>query len=102
MTRNGVGEYTLHDVLPLADIGWQIEVPQDHNGNRMVFVETEYVEAMSALIVMTSKPVWSSAQGIWVAGEPLDVPAGRWVDLRFKTRPADAAEARENAGEAAQ
>lgn len=81
MTRQGVGSYTLSGVPPLATDGWQIEVPQDHNGNRLVFVETSYTG--DTLTVTTSKPVWSMETMSWAAGDPVDIPDGRWVDLRF-------------------
>ena len=82
--RLGVGEYRLSDVEPLAETGWQIEVPQDGNGNRLVFVATEYDPEARTLTIITSEPAWD---GGWVAGEPKDIPDGRWVDLRFKPLP---------------
>ena len=82
--RLGVGEYRLSDVEPLAETGWQVEVPQDGNGNRLVFVSTEYDPEARTLTVITSAPAWD---GGWVAGEPKDIPEGRWVDLRFKPLP---------------
>ena len=79
--RLDVGLYRLSDVEPLADTGWQIEVPQDHNGNRLVFVEASYDATARTLTVSTSEPAWS---GAWVAGDAKDIPSGRWVDLRFQ------------------
>ena len=82
--RLDVGEYRLSGVEPLAETGWQIEVPQDGNGNRLVFVSTEYDPEARTLTIITSVPAWD---GGWVAGVPKDIPAGRWVDLRFKPLP---------------
>ena len=82
--RLGVGEYRLSGVEPLAETGWQIEVPQDGNGNRLVFVSTEYDASARTLTIITSTPAWD---GGWVAGDPKDIPEGRWVDLRFKPLP---------------
>ena len=82
--RLGVGEYRLSGVEPLAETGWQIEVPQDGNGNRLVFVSTGYDPEARALTITTSEPAWD---GGWVAGDPKDIPEGRWVDLRFKPLP---------------
>lgn len=79
-TRIGVGRYCLENVDALAQQGWQIEVPQDVNGNRLVFVETEYDPDQRRLMVHTSATEW---RGAWVAGAPVDIPAGRWIDLRF-------------------
>lgn len=81
--RMGVGEYRLTGVEPLADSGWRIEVPQDHNGNRLVFVDTDYDAAARTLTITTTAPAWDNHAGVWAAGAPRDIPEGRWVDLRF-------------------
>jgi hypothetical protein len=81
--RQGTGDYLLHDVAPLATSGWQVEAPQDANGNRLVFVETAYDPAARCLRVQTTAPTWSADRQGWVAGSPRDIPEGRWVDLRF-------------------
>mgnify|MGYP001793773793 CR=1 FL=1 len=82
-TRKGSGHYTLGNVYPLATTGWQIEVPQDHNGNRLVFVSTDYNSAERVLTVRTGTVVWDGAQGVWAGGAPVDIPDGRWVDIRL-------------------
>lgn len=79
-SRIGTGAYQIANVPPLAETGWQIEVPQDANGNRIVFVETQYDETASMLNVTTSQVEWD---GGWVAGKAKDIPETRWVDLRF-------------------
>ncbi len=79
-SRLGTGRYCLENVDALAQQGWQIEVPQDVNGNRLVFVETEFDPDKRRLMIHTSAPEW---RGAWVAGAPVDIPAGRWIDLRF-------------------
>ncbi|QCO57193.1 DUF2793 domain-containing protein (plasmid) [Pseudorhodobacter turbinis] len=84
-TRVGKGHYTLSGVQELADQGWQIEVPQDENGNRLVFVQTSYDAQSQTLEVKTSTVVWKSG---WAAGKPVDIPQGRWIDLRFAYAPA--------------
>lgn len=78
--RLGRGTYCLENVEALATHGWQVEVPQDANGNRLVFVETQYDSASRRLMIETSAIAWN---GVWTAGEPLNIPAGRWIDLRF-------------------
>lgn len=85
--RLGVGIYLLSGVEPLAASGWQIEVPQDHNGNRLVFVETGYDPEARSLTVTTTAPEWSGVLQQWAAGEPRDIPEGRWVDLRLAKVP---------------
>ena len=82
--RHGTGRYTLSGVPPLASRGWRIEVPQDPNGNRLVFVATEYDAASETLTIATAVPMWDAQAGIWTAGAARDIPEGRWVDLRFE------------------
>lgn len=81
--RKGVGHYTLSDVAALATSGWQIEVPQDHNGNRLVFVTTSYNTARRVLTIKTRTVTWDSTKGLWAGGKPIDIPTGRWVDIRL-------------------
>jgi hypothetical protein len=85
--RLGEGECRLSGVEPLAESGWQIGVPEDGNGNRLVFVATEYDAAARTLTVTTTAPEWSNEVHAWVAGAPKDIPEGRWVDLRLKALP---------------
>lgn len=79
-----VGHYQLRNVPPLAGVGWQIEVPQDANGNRLVFVQTRYDATLRCLDIHTSAVRW---EGAWVAGAAKDIPAARWIDLRFSNNP---------------
>ncbi len=76
----GVGHYRLSDVSPLSDVGWRIEIPQDSNGNRLVYADTEYDAQNGTLEITTSEVKW---QDTWVAGSPKNIPEGRWIDLRF-------------------
>lgn len=86
-TRLGVGHYALADVAPLALSGWQIEVPQDANGNRLVFIKTDYDAVARCLSIQTSVPQWSMETMSWAPGSARDIPQGRWVDLRFTPKP---------------
>ncbi|WP_299694793.1 DUF2793 domain-containing protein [uncultured Tateyamaria sp.] len=90
-TRVGTGHYTLSDVGPLATTGWQIEVPQDHNGNRLVFVTTTHDAGTGVLTVWTETVIWDDANGVWAGGDPVDIPEGRWVDIRLEDTDAAAA-----------
>ncbi|RUR38570.1 hypothetical protein [Vreelandella populi] len=72
-TRDDVGVYTISGSLGFATSGWTIEVPQCINGNRMVFVETEQSDD-GTITVRTFKPG---------TDEPMDIPDGRWIDLRL-------------------
>lgn len=93
-TRLGTGHYSLSDVPPLASRGWQIEVPQDANGNRLIFVDTAYDAATRTLSIHTSTVAWKDA---WVPGTAVDIPAGRWIDLRFDS-PEEAVEDQDPGG----
>lgn len=81
--RAGLGHYLLHDVPSLAACGWQIEIPQDENGSRLVHIVTQHDPVSDTMTVQTSQPVWSMQSMSWQAGDPVGIPKGRWVDLRF-------------------
>lgn len=81
--RQGVGLYTVTGSLGLAKEGWTIEVPQDINGNRLCFVETDTAED-GTITVRVSKRRFDIDTAAIVAGEPMDIPAGRWIDLRLE------------------
>ena len=76
--RVGLGHYRLSNVPPLASRGWQIEAPQDANGNRLVHVDCSY--DAGTLDIRTREVIWQDG---WAGGAPRDIPEGRWVDLRF-------------------
>lgn len=77
----GVGQYRIDGSLGLAKSGWQLEIPQDANGNRLCFVETEY--SAGSLYVNIYKRKFDPETAMIVAGEPMDIPEGRWIDIRL-------------------
>lgn len=79
--KTAVGRYEITGAEGLADEGWQMEIPQDNNGNRLCFVETSYADGV--LTVQVSKKAFDADTGNFVAGEPVEVPAGRWIDIRL-------------------
>lgn len=79
ITRQGEGLYVVTGTLGLARKGWQLEAPKDHNGNLICHVEVE--EDAAGIAVAVSEPVFF--EGRWIAGGPMDIPEGRWVDLRL-------------------
>lgn len=79
MRREDVGVYRLAGTPGLAQEGWRIEVPRDHNGNRLCHVGTDWRNGILTVTVAT--PLWDA--GRWVAGDPIDVPKGRWIDIRL-------------------
>lgn len=77
------GVYFITGSLGLAKDGWTVEVPQDVNGNRLLFVETE--EGVSGgVTVRTFKRRFDMDSAMIVAGEPMDIPDGRWIDIRLQ------------------
>lgn len=79
-THDDVGVYTLRGSLGFATEGWIIEIPQCINGNRMVFVETEQADD-GTITVRTFKP--KAVDGVNTAGEPANIPDGRFITLRL-------------------
>lgn len=83
-TRNGVGDYTLHNTLGLAQTGWTITLPEDENRNPLVAIETEYSED-GDLFIRTYKRIFSMETFTFTCDydNPLDIPEGRCVDVRL-------------------
>ncbi|CAI1514163.1 Uncharacterised protein [Serratia fonticola] len=86
--RVSVGVYKVTGSLGFALEGWNIEVPQDVNGNRLCFVATEAAED-GTITVRVSKRCFDIDTAAIVAGEPMDIPEGRWIDLRLEMPPVE-------------
>ncbi|MGL5389672.1 MAG: hypothetical protein ACRDCA_28105 [Serratia sp. (in: enterobacteria)] len=86
--RVSVGVYKVTGSLGFALEGWNIEVPQDVNGNRLCFVATEADED-GTITVKVSKRRFDIDTAAIVAGEPMDIPEGRWIDLRLEMPPVE-------------
>ncbi|MGF6192819.1 hypothetical protein [Serratia sp. 2723] len=86
--RVSVGVYKVTGSLGFALEGWNIEVPQDVNGNRLCFVATEAAED-GTITVKVSKRRFDIDTAAVVAGEPMDIPEGRWIDLRLEMPPVE-------------
>lgn len=87
--RSGLGSYIVTGCLGLASEGWQIEVPKDINGNRLCFVKSEMTDAGN-LSIKVFKPKLDLDSGGIIAGDAIDIPEGRWIDLRL-SMPEDSA-----------
>jgi hypothetical protein len=81
--RVSVGVYKVTGSLGLATEGWTIEIPQDANGNRLCFVEVSAAEN-GDITVKVSKRRFDVDTATIVAGDPMDIPDGRWIDLRLQ------------------
>lgn len=77
------GIYVISGAVGLAKEGWDFEIPQDSNGNRLCFVTTE-VNDNGEIIVRVSKRKVDFETATVIAGEPMDIPAGRWIDFRLE------------------
>lgn len=77
------GVYKVHGSLGFHTDGWTIEIPQDTNGNRLCFVETK-IDAEGVITVSVFKRRFDIDTAMIVAGEPMDIPEGRWIDLRLE------------------
>lgn len=79
-TRKEAGVYRVTGCLGFATDGWYIETPSDANGNKLLFVEYEQYHN-GDILIKTFSPDYS--MGRCMAGEPKDIPEGRWIDLRL-------------------
>jgi len=77
------GVYKVRGSLGFHTDGWTIEIPQDTNGNRLCFVETK-IDANGVITVSVFKRRFDVDTAMIVAGDPMDIPSGRWVDLRLE------------------
>ncbi|HGH4642803.1 TPA: phage tail protein, partial [Enterobacter asburiae] len=81
-TRTSAGVYRVAGSLGLNPEGWTVEIPQDMNGNFLCFVDISTDED-GVLTVSTFKRRFDVVSAMIVAGEPMDIPDGRWIDLRL-------------------
>lgn len=81
--RISVGVYKVTGALGFAEEGWNIEVPQDVNGNRLCFVSANTGKD-GTIYVKVSKRRFDIDTAAIVAGDPMDIPEGRWIDLRLE------------------
>ncbi|PST59631.1 phage tail protein, partial [Acinetobacter baumannii] len=78
------GDYLLKGSLGFAQEGWYIEVPKDANGNTVVAVEYSTLEN-GDISIKTYKRKFDVEKAAIVADleNPLDIPEGRWIDIRL-------------------
>ena len=83
VARHAVGVYRITGSGGFASDGWHIETPQDANGNKLRFVEYEYINGI--IEIRTFEPTYTN--GRCEKGVAADIPAGRWVDVRLSMPP---------------
>lgn len=82
-SRSSVGVYKVTGNLGLNSDGvWAIEIPQDQNGNRLRFVDVK-TATDGTITVSVFKRKFDIDTAMVVAGDPMDIPADRSLDLRL-------------------
>ncbi|HEO1775340.1 TPA: phage tail protein [Acinetobacter baumannii] len=84
----GTGDYLVKGSLGFAQEGWYIEVPKDANGNTIVAVVYDTLEN-GDISIKTYKRKFDVEKAAIVADleNPLDIPEGRWIDIRLHEEP---------------
>lgn len=91
ISRLDVGVYVLTGSAGLASEGWQLLPPMDHGGmGELGVVEAEQTDSGGLTIRLYKRKYILSDEGeiIKTKGEPMDVPANSWIDVRLDM-PAD-------------
>lgn len=89
-TKNGVGDYTITGTTGLRTDGWYVVIPNDMNGNPKVAItldDTDGVITLKSYVRIFDMSTFKFGPDL---DQPLDVPDGRWIDLRFNDLPDDA------------
>lgn len=86
ISRLDVGVYVLTGSTGLASDGWQLLPPMDPGGmGELGVVEAEQTESGGLTIRLFKQKYILSGEGeiIKTKGEPMDVPANSWIDVRL-------------------
>ncbi|WP_406807962.1 phage tail protein [Enterobacter cloacae] len=86
-SREMEGVYRVMGSCGLSLEGWTVEIPQDINGNFLCFVDITS-EDDGVLTVSVFRRRFDVETAMIIAGTPIDIPEGRWIDLRLEM-PAD-------------
>ncbi|UTN90242.1 tail fiber protein [Klebsiella phage vB_KpnS_Uniso31] len=82
--KTGLGKYTIKGSLGWNTEGWKFELPRDDNGNMLCFVESDWNEEEKELNIQVFTRKFDINTGNIIAGEPMEIPQGRWIDLRLE------------------
>ena len=88
-TKNGVGDYTIIGTTGLRTDGWYITIPNDMNGNPKVAVTLDDTDGVITLRSYVRIFDMTTFKFVPDLNQPLDIPDGRWIDLRFNDSPQD-------------
>ncbi|HAS1787620.1 TPA: hypothetical protein I4G64_22560, partial [Enterobacter cloacae] len=82
-SREAVGVYRVTGSCGLNSEGWTVEIPQDINGNFLCFVDIS-TEDDGVLTVSVFRRRFDVEKAMIIAGDPMDIPDDRWIDLRLQ------------------
>lgn len=77
-----VGHYEIHGSLGFAKDGWYITLPEDANGNKKFFADYS-VDENNIITIKTYTRKFDTNRCEIVAGDPIDITSGRWIDVRL-------------------
>ena len=77
-----VGHYEIHGSLGFAKDGWYITLPEDANGNKKFFADYS-VDENNIITIKTYTRKFDTNHCEIVAGDPIDITEGRWIDVRL-------------------
>ena len=81
--RIDVGHYEIDGSFGFAKEGWYITLPEDANGNKKFFAEYS-TDENNVITVKTYTKKFDFERCEIVAGDPVDISKGRWIDLRLE------------------
>jgi hypothetical protein len=82
-SREAAGVYRVTGSCGLNSEGWTVEIPQDINGNFLCFVDIKSADD-GELTVSVFRRRFDVETAMIIAGDPMDIPEGRWIDLRLE------------------
>ncbi|MEX5392918.1 phage tail protein, partial [Enterobacter cloacae] len=82
-SREAEGVYCVRGSNGLNPEGWTVEIPQDVNGNFLCFVDIKSADD-GVLTVSVFRRRFDVETAMIIAGDPMDIPEGRWIDLRLE------------------
>ena len=77
-----VGHYEIHGSLGFAKEGWYITLPEDANGNKKFFADYS-VDENNIITIKTYTKKFDTDRCEIVAGDPIDITKGCWIDVRL-------------------
>ena len=78
-----VGHYEIHGSLGFAKEGWYITLPEDANGNKKFFADYS-VDENNIITIKTYTKKFDTDRCEIVAGDPIDITKGCWIDVRLE------------------